>query len=671
MPEKYKTEYKYKKGEKKLLKERQDRLKVMWEKKKKLRINEKCDRMDALYTPHLVTLENPNTVDIQTSEEFQDDILLQEKARKSMPLAFEKITTACAVMIKEYPKAVMRATREEYKPLNLFIENVYYENFKIQKKIRVLRKHVRQKATYGIAYWREYIKKTYRKQFYEDEKGNQQCKWVYDIFDVVGENIHPKNVILDDSCLGVKDVNKPANDCVIIKYYSENEFESVYPEDKFENSKFVKENQSWMMDDSMIGNDKDATEIDGKAKIQVIIYENKYENLREVWANNVPIESVPLPGNELSISGGKWIDDAEDYDGIGIGQIIEIYLPLVDDIVNCSNERLRQLVRPSEDWFNGVELADESDDIDFGSGSKRKFTGNKNDIVYNTPPPRTASEAIEKEELLEEIDRATFVPRNLAGTDDAKTAYQSAQNRESALRKMAIPLESVKDTIEDCANLDLPLFKIAYSEPLETYILAKGDEEFDEAHNILKNADKLGYEDERVVKESDGLARRRFREFELPLKAEIDKAGENKPTGRIIEAEEKAFWEVIPIFFDWDGHIEIIGESFIPVSKIMEEEQDKATVMFLLGISATDDMGNPTLTDGQGVPYIIDKVRAIKDFVKINKNFDPEKYVVPMKQQNAGQGDMTENPLAQNKPLGSMALTNNARPETRGLQTIK
>lgn len=663
--------YKYKKGERKLLLDRTKRFEVMLEKKKKLGINDKCDRMDVLYTPHLVSLENPNTVaQVQTNRDFDnDDIILEEQARKSMPLAFEKITTAQAVMIKEHPKAVMKAEREQFKDLNNLIENIYYENFRIQRKLRVLRKYVYQLAKYGIGYWREYIKKTYRKQFY-DENGEQKCKWVYDVFDVVAENIHPKNIILDNNCFAVKDVNKPANDCIILNYLTEDEFKAVYPEEKFENTQFVFENQSYMIEDSLA---KDEKTTDGKQKIQVLIYENKYENLRETWANEIPIESVPLPGNELSINGGKWVEDGENYDGIGIGQIMEIYQPLIDDIVNADNERLRQLVRPSEDWFNGIELSDETEDFTFGSGNVRKFTGNKNDIIYNSPPPRTPSEAQQKEEIMEEIDRATFVPRNLAGTDDAKTAYQSAQNRESALRKLSIPLDSIKDTIEDCANLDLELYKIAYSEPLETYLLVEGDDEFDEAMSIQKAAEEKGYEDERIVEEKDGLYRRKFREFEFPLKVEEkpkEDTGENIPTGRIIEADEKMFWELLPDFINWRGRIEIIGESFIPISQVMREEQDKQTVMFILGIQATDEMGNPALTDASGVPYIIDKVRAIKDFIKINKNFNPDKYVVPMTMPNANQGAMNINPLEQKSEIGAMEQTGNRRPELMGAKLI-
>ena len=40
------------------------------------------------------------------------------------------------------------------------------------------------------------------------------------------------------------------------------------------------------------------------------------------------------------------------------------------------------------------------------------------------------------------------------------------------------------------------------------------------------------------------LARRKFREMELPVMSEMGDDG--KPTGRFVDSEEKAFWELIP-----------------------------------------------------------------------------------------------------------------------------
>ena len=648
------NEYKYKKGERALLEMRKKRFEKMYDRKKKLGIDSKCDRMDDLYSPHLTNLDDQNNIKIQTNQDFLGDAVLLENSRKSMPLAFEKITTAQAILIKENPKGVMKAFTEADKERNLLVQNAYYENFSTQRKKEVLKKYTYHLAKYSIGYWREYIKKTYRKEHYEevDEKTGKtttKVKWVYNIFDVVGENIHPHNVILDNNCISVKDVNKPANDCIITDYLSDNQFESYFPEDVYPNAAFVKQGQQYMLTVDFV---KSETVTD-KPKIQVLYYENVFEDLLEVWANGIPISSVPLPGHEISICGDKWTEDKENYDGVGIGQIIELYQPLVDDIVNADNERLRQLVRPSEDWFNGLDIADESEDVSYGAGSKRHLTGQPKDLVYNRPPARTAAEAQQKEEIMTEIDLMSMAPRDLGGgKENAKTAYQAAQRRESALSKLQLPLFSIKKTIEDAANLDLKLYQIAYSQPIETNILTPQDDGFDEAIAIAENADRLNIEDDRIQvmsRDKSGqvnqIARRKFKTVELPLVYEKS-TDKNNPTGRIITSDEHNFWEFTPKDINWKGRMEIIAESFVPVSKAVEDEQNKETINYLMNIPITDDAGRPTLTDATGKPYTIDKVRLAKERCRLNRNFDPEKFIVPLSQQNAGQGSPENaNPL--------------------------
>lgn len=670
--------YKYKGGERKLMMKRKKRFNKMYKRKLKLGIDNKCDRMDDIYTPHLTNLADPNNdgIKVQTSDNFATDSVLLEKSRKSMPLAFEKVTTAQSLLIKENPKGIMRAYEDKYKANNIVIQNVYYENFSQQRKKEVLKKYVYHLAKYGIGYWREYIKKSYRKQHIE--KVNQETGetkhdviWVYDVFDVVAENIHPKDIILDDNCYSVKDVNKPAVDLSIIQYKTKDEFDADYPEDIYPNTQFVYENQPWMMDE----NDTSNRMSDGKTKIQVIIYENKFENLQEIWANGVPIKSIPLPGDELSVSGDKWVEDLDNYDGIGICQLIELYAPIVDDIVNASIERLRQIVRPNEDWFGDVELADESDDIEYGSGNVRKFNGSPNNIKYSQPPSRSDAEAKEKDEILEEIDRVTMTPRNLAGSDKAKTAYQAAQNREAALQKLSLPLTSVKKTIEDAANLAINLYKIAYSEPIETKITTPDDEDFNEGMAIIDQAKELGIEDDRaVIMKTDEqgnpteIARRKFRQMELPMKIEAkqQEEGQNKPTAHIVEDDERKFWEMLPNHFDWRGRIEVIGDSFLPVSKTLRDQTDKETIEYLMNVPTRDQNGQPTLTDANGIPYTIDKVKLVKERARMNNNFDPDKFIVPMSQQNGGQGNMEAgggNPLESETKIKAPEMVNIKRPE--------
>lgn len=654
------------KSEKNLITERSLRFGKMKNRKQLLGINDKVSRMNDLFPPHLVSADDSDA-SAMLSDVFVDDALFIDNGRKSKPLAFIKITTTISLLVKENPKVITKAFNERSKKLNLLQENVYYENYSTTHKKRVLRKYVYHKSKYGIGYIRDYIKKTYKKEHYTDENGEQKAKWIYDVFDVVSENINPRNVVLDDNCVGVKDVNKPANDLYMFEFLTKDDYLLKYPEKIYERSKYVEEGQPYMVESGFTDENNDNTvESTDSKKIMVLIYENKGEGLRETWANKVPLESVPLPGGELSISGGKWIEDRDNYDGIGVGQIIEIYQPIVDDILNASLERLRQIVRPNEDRFNNAALADESDDIKFGSGSTRQWTGSKEDVLYTHPPARSAAEQAEEQDLDEEIDIATMSPKNLAGIDDAKTAFQSAQNREAALNKLSIPLDSIKDTLQDSANLSMSLFKLCYQEPLETTILTKADDDFDEALAIVENESKTGRIDERAVimnvddKGDPTIARRKFRQMELPADKEYDEE-DSSPTGRIIEAEEKRFWELIPNTFNWDGRIEIVAESFLPTSKALEDERKKETIDFFMNLQDTDEEGNPTLKDSKGAPYRVERVRLAKERIRLARDFDPDKIIIPLEREEQVAGDT--NPLKSKSNITLNQNVGRTRPE--------
>jgi len=680
-----KTSYKFSKDEERILKARIARFEVMLEKKKKLGINAKCDAMDILFSPHLVGLNNPDSPVITNS----GGTTIVDEPRKSTPMAFEKITSTIATLIRENPKVIMKAFRSKFKKLNLFIENVYYENFKLQSKIRILQRYTYQLSKYGIAYWREYIKRTYRKNhepqrdkngdFVYDKAGNliYDTTIVYDVNDQVAEVVHPKNIVLDDGCLAPTDPQRPARDLFLYYYYSKSEFDALYPVAKFPKATFVKQGQSWMFEDNEI---IDPAETRKKDKIQVIIYENKTEDVQETWSNGIPLESIPLPGHKLDITGDKWVEDGDNYDGIGIGQILAIYQPMVDDINNASIELLRQLVRPVEDFFNNAKISDESDDVEYHSGSQRRIDGSPEDVKYSKPPAMGAGEIAQVERLMEEIDRATMVPKHLSGVGETKTAFEAAQNKESALAKLNIPLFSIKWVLEQAANISLSLWPIVYGEAEDTKLLNPGDDDFNEALAIYKanpSDERVALFDTNKEDPQAGLYRREFRQMELPLSLEEDDSGEGNTTGtgRIVYSDERKFWELVPKHFNWIGRIEIISSSFLPISKALEDDAKKEMADWLISVPVTDELGRPTLTDANGKPYVIDKARVVKDRISILRDWDAERLVVPMDQKNAGQGNVgggVVNPL--NDANGSSVMdavemaTDGAgsRPELRG-----
>jgi hypothetical protein len=614
----------------------QDRLETMEKRKKELGINKKCDRMDSLFTPHLVALNgdlNTENNDYYTDFDLNEKKLLETMStqrRKSKPLAFEKITTAVASLIKQPPQPIAKPFLAKYKPINKLVEKTYYENWKANQLVRELKKLVYHLTKYGIAYAFRHIKKDWKLIHIlegQDEKGKPKYRKerVYKTNEVIFKVINPRFVLLDDNATSPRD----SNDIAIIDYLDETTFRSCYPKEVYPDAVYVKAGNQKFIELSDDGTKRIKSKKmtgDFKDKIQVVIYQNENKDLEVKVAGGVLLDSHPLPGHKLGLWGAKWVDDGDDIDGIGVGQIVEIYQSIVDDVLNSSNERLRQLVRPVRVLGNDVHISNDEDFI-WESGSEMRVDGDISQIKWDRPPETSAAEIKEREMLDEEIDVATFIPKSLAGLDVSDTAYQAAQNREAALKKLSLPLDNIKDALVEDANIAFRLFRELYSEPEDTYILIPGTDEFMEAETALQQNPN----DERFVRMEDGtLARRRFKMLELPLSKEMKpEGGKLIDTGNVIESNDKDFWEMIPEHFNWEGYIDIEPMSFLPVSDSLVLQEKKERAGFLMGIQDTDEMGNPILKDENGNPFRINRVQAIKDYVEATKA-DPDKYVVPL-----------------------------------------
>lgn len=641
------------------LKKLQSRIDVLKEYKKSLGIDEKCERMENLFTPHLTPLDASKG---QGAVEFDyrhplgatDD----DQNRKSMPLVFEKITTAQATLIKESPKFFAEANQGKWRNLNRFVEKVHEENVQINHGKRELRRMVKDFALFGFAYGLRYWKRRWR--FIHKETNNPDDTVSYQRFkdvlidDVVMERIHPRNVLLDDACTGPHD----AKDCAIIMWMDEDEFKSAFPEELYADAKYVKTGMYRHMvfdaNESLRVKTKEYNPR-GRNRIEVISYRHLLNDTEEIMANGVYLDEQPLLGHTIGLNGMKWAEDRDNYDGVGLGQILEIYQPLVDDISNASNERLRQIVRPVRISGNDTKIADDSDQ-EWIAGANIKLNGDLNQYKWDRPPAPTAGEIQQFKDLMDEVDRNT-ISDVLSANADADTAYQDALNRESALKKLALPMDAINQFLTDDANSAFPLYREVYKRPDQTELLEPGMPEYIEALAILA----MNGQDERVVPMLDGtIARRYFRQKELPLGKElINEGGHLVDTGRVVETGEREFWEFIGEHFNWEGYIRVVAGSYLPVSKALEQQQQRDRATFLLSIPTTDEMGNPTLKDQNGQPYQINRVKALQDYIE-GTDAEPEQYIVPIQMPQQAGGNMGQpgglpvgekNPLAATEPL--------------------
>ncbi len=589
------------------LKERYDAMK---KKKDELGINYKCDLYDKLYTPHRVLRLKDD------KKEFEDAHLKIDEddgrtANKSKPIAFEKIQTALAIMINQNPKATMKSYGNKWKLLNELVKRIYENNWDMNRLIIELRKFVFHLAKYGIAYGRRYIKKTYKIARIEGKKER-----VIDFYDTIWETIHPKNVLLDECC----DNPRNARDLFIIFSRSLQELKDRYPEEKYPRMKFIEKGR-WLTDKDNTILPQDGSPIDSKI-YEEAIYENVKKDIKLTVINGVLIsgDDDELPGHQLSIFGDKWADKDESYDGIGICQVLENYQPLVDDISNADIDLVREIIRPTLYKGSNLTLSDESED-EVAGHKLVQFDGDINQLKWDRPT-RTNDGQQMQEAMSKEIDDATGISKDLSAMSEADTLGQASFNRENSLRRLSLPIDSIKCAIEDDANKALPLLAIVNANPISTYEIEDVKELTEAQQWLAENPN-----DERFVLMADGkIVRRQFKEIEINVEY-------NKEDKTYVSAEKSMFWELIPKTFDWKGKINIIPMSFLPESESMEQQAALQDLNIMMPIQDVDQMGQPVLVDENGQGYKVNKVRLLKNYLK-SRNKNPDEILIQIQPQN-------------------------------------
>ncbi len=650
---------------------------------------QKWDRYDRMYTPSSIAT---NSV---VSRQFEDAKLatvpLDDQGResqKSKPLAYEKISIAIGQIIDQNPKVTLKSFLKKHELLTPLLKQSYEYNWKVNRLTPELRKFTFNLAKYSLAFGRRYYKKVPRiiKVPKLDDKGIPMKKKngdpLYDkqtrfeIDDVIWENIDPRRVLVDENCTNVQ---KDARDTFLETIMDKDAFDDEYPEELYPEAEFVQEG-IWVENKSSSDNAtvKSKTgafrKIDAK-QVQVLIYENKPRDSYHIIANGVLLTPVdnPLPykHKNLSIFNAKWSEgDPESiYDAIGICDILELYQPILDELDNATTDQVRMRVKPWMLIGRGLRISDEGDD-EPGLGKRIFIDGDISQVKWEQPPAITDGDIRVKEMLREDVDAATGISRELAGLSEADTAFQAAQNIANARKRLRLPLDNIEMMLEDDARLAIPLLQQIYSNPIKTEKIIDADDlaEYEEA--IGKNPD-----DPRFVQMPNGdKVRRRFRTMQLNLKrVEQDltldpRTGQPKElVNRIVETENEDFWEHVPVGFDWEGIINIVPMSFLPVSHELEVQDALNDLELLLSIQSTDDEGNPTLLDENGQPFAINRVKLLKDYLKL-KDKDANEIIVRLEKPEAtallGGGDSTSTP---SNPLTDVSnITPGATPNVGG-----
>uniref|UniRef100_A0A7V3N5V9 Portal protein n=1 Tax=candidate division CPR3 bacterium TaxID=2268181 RepID=A0A7V3N5V9_UNCC3 len=480
----------------------------------------------------------------------------------AQPNPYIKIQTALAILIDRNPTGVFLPGSKRYQATTNLMKQLYQRSWETAKSKQQLKLFVFNLAKYGWAIGRTYPLRIVRKIKnlieYNQEKPEQSTweeKEIVEYNDIFRENLDPWNAWIDDMA-------KPNNPFSLRDWC----WRKVYPWDvaeeefgKYKNWKYVQ--PGGIVTEKVIGPKGPEKKFKETKLVEVYFYENRIKDLFMVIANNVPIIIEPLSvsdaqGNKkLSCWQGYWnLRHAECPYGIGVYEAIRYDQAMLDRIRNMTLDQLTLSIYKMF-FYRGTERLTETGEIEIKPGTGKQVLDPKNIQWLEVPPPGAdAWNGIAM--LKKDVDDVSGITEPLMGTITGKTAFEIAQAKEAALKRLKTPLDNICDALEQEAYITISLIQLIYSIP-ETYKIA--DPNLIDAYLKEIQSDPELYERD----EEGNFVAKIYPE--IPLNLEEDEKG------NLTETAETRFFRIKPRFLKWEGIIHVDPQTILTPSKQLDK----------------------------------------------------------------------------------------------------
>ena len=490
------------------------------------------------------------------SDNWQSDV--------SQANPFVKIQTALAILIDQNPTGVFTSTSKKYESVAILMKQLYERSWEFAKSKGQLKLFLHNCAKYGWAIARTYPLRITRKvqvlkrfDSEEPEESEYEEKEVVEYNDIMRENIDPRNAWIDDMA-------KP-NNAQSIRDWT---WRKVYPMDafqeefgKYKRSKFVKAGGNVDETINVVGTQNEKKDED---LVEVLFYENRLKDLYMVIANGIPVLIEPLQCSDtrglkkLSCWQAYWnLRHAESVYGIGIYESIRYEQALLDRIRNMTIDQLTMSIYKMF-FYQGTQSLTETGDILIKPGVGKQVLDPKNVNWLEIPGPgREAWEGLAV--FKQDLDEASGITDPLIGQVTGKTAFELAQAKESALKRLKTPLDNVLDALNTEGYITVSLIQLLYSIP-ETYKISDPD-------LIDKYLKEVEGDPELWQRDDEG-------NFEAKLYPEFPLNMDKDEKGNLMETNDTRFFRVRPKFLAWEGIINIKSQSLLTPSKQIDKALD-------------------------------------------------------------------------------------------------
>lgn len=585
------------------------------------------------------------------SSDWQSDI--------SQANVFVKVQIALSIMVDQNPSGTFTAVNRKYAATTELVKQLYERSWEYARSKPQLKLFIFNLAKYGWAAARTYPLRITRKvkvltEYNQEDPENSKYeeKEVVEFNDIMRENLDPRNVWIDD--MSKPNDSRTMRDWCFRKVYDIDTFKEEFG--MYKRAKFVQaggNTEEVITMTSGVNNAKDASTktLQTKKLVEVFFYENRQKDLFEVIAGGVPVVMEPLPIadakgiKKLSLWQTYWnLRHSQSPYGIGIYEAIRYDQAMLDKFRNMTIDQITMSIYKMF-FYQGTNALSDTGDIKIQPGVGKQVLDPKNVNWLEVPGPGKDS-YLGIDMLRRDVDEDSGITDPLLGQVTGKTAFEIAQAKESALKRMKNPLDNILEALNEEGYITTSLMQLLYSIP-ETYEIADplliedylkeigGDQElFDRSPQMGEDGNPLMQTDAHGANVPvEKFTAKVYPEFPLNL--------DKDPQGTLVASKDTQFFRTKPSSLAWEGVINIKSQSLLSpskqVDKAMELEMYNVLIPLMQSVgqeyAMKQQMGQPVNLDDLTNGKVIKNIAELYD--KDPRDIIPDTWLKPPQMQQA------------------------------------
>lgn len=482
----------------------------------------------------------------------------------SEPTLFVKINTALSILMQQNPEATFKAVLDKYKPTTSLAKSIWKRSWNLANSKEQMQLFIHNLAKYGWAPGRTYprIVKRPKEVLTEldidnPENNKYEKRTIIDFNDIWREALDPHRTWIDD----MANMTDPWS---MDDWYFEKDYSKAIFDLEFENYKRHGE----ITAGAPVRDNENSDDLDGETKqrddiITVGFYEKRTADIYSIYipSQKIVLYNGPLPNDEgmLTYWDAQWtLRDPRTRIGIGLYEIIKNDKVLYDRFDNMTMDQLVMAVYKMLFYSGPHAPGDSTIRIEPGV-AKQKLPGTTIDVV-DVPFEPEAWTGLEYRR--KRIDENSGITPTLEGEVTGKTLGEVLHAKDSALKRLNIPLANIASAIEKEAYITLSWANQVYSLPEVM--------EFANEKQLREFEAERGQEFDQATLFPNGRIQADFaRNLDLSLQ-------ENRE-GELIESPDQRFFvigkDIEKEAIKWKGRVTIKALSIVAPSQELERQR--------------------------------------------------------------------------------------------------